>query len=91
MLSKIGKSFTKYVIINQGNKKQNFCEEKYNHGHNIMRIFDVLPNFPFTTSETKPDYWYIRAASRVAEHLKTLDLRKLGKFRIMSKPHGSIT
>ena len=28
----------------------------YNHGHNIMRIFDVLLNFPFTTSETKPDY-----------------------------------
>ena len=28
----------------------------YNHGHNILRIFDVLPNFPFTTSETKPDY-----------------------------------
>ena len=31
-----------------------FCY--YNHGHNIMRIFDVLPHFPFTTSETKPDY-----------------------------------
>ena len=30
--------------------------ENYNHGHNIMRIFDVLPNFPFTTSVTKPDY-----------------------------------
>ena len=28
----------------------------YNHGYNIMRIFDVLPNFPFTTSEKKPDY-----------------------------------
>ena len=28
----------------------------YNHGHNIMRIFDVLPNFPFTASDTKPDY-----------------------------------
>ena len=28
----------------------------YNHNHNIMRIFDVLPNFPLTTSETKPDY-----------------------------------
>ena len=27
-----------------------------NHGHNILRIFDVLPNLPFTTSETKPDY-----------------------------------
>ena len=28
----------------------------YNHDHNIMRIVDVLPNFPFTTSETEPDY-----------------------------------
>ena len=28
----------------------------YNHGHNIMRIFNVLPNFPFTRSEMKPDY-----------------------------------
>ena len=28
----------------------------YNHGHNIMRIFEVLPNFPFTRSERKPDY-----------------------------------
>ena len=27
---------------------------KCNHGHNILRIFDVLPNFPFTTSKTKP-------------------------------------
>ena len=27
----------------------------YNHGHNITKIFDVLPNFLFTTSETKPD------------------------------------
>ena len=28
----------------------------YDHGQNIMRIFNVLPNFPFTTSEMKPDY-----------------------------------
>ena len=28
----------------------------YNHGYNIMRIFYVLPKFPVTTSETKPDY-----------------------------------
>ena len=27
---------------------------KCNHGHNILRIFDVLTNFPFTTSKTKP-------------------------------------
>ena len=27
----------------------------YNHGHNHLRIF-VLTVFPFTTSETEPDY-----------------------------------
>ena len=30
--------------------------EIYNHFDNILRPFDVLPNFPFTTSETKRDY-----------------------------------
>ena len=29
----------------------------YNHGHNILRLFDILPNVPFTTSETKRDYY----------------------------------
>ena len=28
----------------------------YNHGNNIVGLFDVLPNFPFTVSETKRDY-----------------------------------
>ena len=28
----------------------------YNHGHNIVRLFDTLPNFLFTISETKRDY-----------------------------------
>ena len=27
----------------------------YNHGHNILRLFDTLPNFLFTASETKRD------------------------------------
>ena len=27
-------------------------DTSYNHFHNILRLFDVLPNFPFTTSET---------------------------------------
>ena len=26
----------------------------YNHFHNILRLFDVLPNFPLTTSKTIP-------------------------------------
>ena len=52
--------------------KENFAD---NHFYNTLRLFDVLPNFPFTTSETMGDYyfqtWYIRVASRVAERLKT--------------------
>ena len=32
------------------------AQKDYNYGHNIMSIFDVLPNFPFTTIERKPDY-----------------------------------
>ena len=27
----------------------------YNHFHNILRLFDLLPNFPFTTGETMGD------------------------------------
>ena len=28
----------------------------HNHGHNILRLFDTLPNVLFTTNETKRDY-----------------------------------
>ena len=28
-----------------------------NHFHNILRLFDVLPNFLFTTSEAICDYY----------------------------------
>ena len=34
----------------------------YNHFHNILRLFDVLPNLPLITSETMRNYylqtWY---------------------------------
>ena len=46
----------------------------YDQFHNILRLFDVLLNFPFTTSETMGDEdlstWYTRVASQVAERLK---------------------
>ena len=42
---------------------------------NSLRLFDVWPNFPFTTSETMGDCylqtWYVLVASRVAERIKT--------------------
>ena len=47
----------------------------HNQSHKILRLFDVLPNFSSTTSETMGDYqlerWYIPVASQVAERLKT--------------------
>ena len=45
-----------------------------NLGHNILRLFDILPNFYFATSKTKRDYqheiWYIRVATRAAKQLE---------------------
>ena len=29
----------------------------YNHFHNILRLFNVLPNSPFTTNEKMRDYY----------------------------------
>ena len=47
-----------------------------------MRLFDVSPNFPFTTSETMGDCYlltlYSRVASRIAERLA---LSPLGGLR----------
>ena len=31
--------------------------ETFNHFQNILRLFDVLTNFPFTASETMRDYY----------------------------------
>ena len=42
-----------------GEKKANISSfmRRYNHSQNILRLFDVLINFPFTTSETMRDYY----------------------------------
>ena len=54
---------------------QNWCVNFIYNQFHILRLSDVLPNFPFTTSETMGDYylqtWYIRVALRVAGQLKT--------------------
>ena len=41
------------MLIKTWKAKENFAD---NDGHNILRLFDVLPNFSFTTSERKSDY-----------------------------------
>ena len=45
----------------------------FNYCHNILRIFDVWPNFPFTRSETKRDTYELPH-----ELLSNLRLRILG-------------
>ena len=50
-------------------------KEIYNHVHKILRLFDVLPDFLFTTNETKCDYLWLTLQK--AKQLKlTLDLNK---------------
>ena len=34
-----------------------FADGSYSQFHNILKLFDVLPNFSFTTSETRCDYY----------------------------------
>ena len=52
--------------------KRNFEDNLF---HNIFRLFDVLPSFLSTKSETMRNYylqtWYVRVASRVPKRLKT--------------------
>ena len=48
-----------------------YAVANYNQLHSILRFFNVLQNFPFTTSETMGDNylrtWYKRVAWRVAK------------------------
>ena len=78
-------------MIKASKAKENFSD---NHFHNILRFFDVLPNFLSSTSEIMRDCylqtWYMRFASQVAERPKTYDIRKLESIRRVSKPHGMI-
>ena len=46
-------------------------KKSHNDFHNILRLFDALPNFHFSASETMRDYEH-RAASRFAKRLLTL-------------------
>ena len=76
-------------MLHHGPVGQVQSKESYNHFHNILRIFDVLPNYNFTTSETIGDY-YLKTWLPIASRVKTLDLRKLGNIRKMPKPQRMI-
>ena len=75
------------MLIKTYNAEDNFRD---NHFHSNLRLFDVLPIFLLSTSETMHHYylqiWYIRVVKR----LKPEDLRKLGKIRKVSKHHRMI-
>ena len=59
---------------------RNHCT--YNHGHNILRLFHVSPNSPFTTSETKGDYKH--GTYELPNHLRLRMLRNKETARSMS-------
>ena len=39
------------------NKNIKIKRKIFNHFHNILRLFDVLPNLPFNACETMGDYF----------------------------------
>ena len=76
------------LSINTQKAKGYFEDNQFD---NILRLFDVLPNFLFTKIKMIENYyleiWYIRVVSRVPEQLNAEELRKLGNIRQMSKVH----
>ena len=52
-----GKLPTHTGLIDDSLKEVIEIDGSYNQFHNILRLLDVLPNFPFTTSETMGDYY----------------------------------
>ena len=41
------------LLLNSKKEKESFADK---HGHNILRVFDILTKVPFTASEMKRDY-----------------------------------
>ena len=67
------------------------AEANYNQFYNNLRLFDILPNFPFTTSETMAIITYKYGIYELPNDLNDLpDLRKLGNIRKLSKLHRMI-
>ena len=50
----MGLQILKITVYSQSRKVRAYI---YNHFHNILRFFDVLQNFTFTTSETMREYY----------------------------------
>ena len=46
--------FLRYLAVHKDIKSKR--EFRDNLSHNTLRLFDVLPNFPFTIRETMGDY-----------------------------------
>ena len=64
----------------------------HNHGHNILRLFDTLRNFVFTTCEKSVIITNEHGTYEFPHELPNdLRLRKLGKIRTISKLHRILT
>ena len=58
----------------------------YNQFQNILRFFDVLPNFPFIASETMHDYYYKHGIYKLPHELPSnLRLTIVGNKEISGK------
>ena len=86
----INEQSSHYVLNKLGNQEIN----SHIHNINISRLFHVLTNFPFTTSETMRDYYYKHGIYKLPQELpndlRLKYLRKLGNIRKVSKLHKMV-
>ena len=76
-----------YFAVNKDMK----CKIKLCRDFEILRFFNVLPNFYSTAIQTLPDYWlqtwYTQNAAGVAERFKIQGLSKLENLKKVSQLH----
>ena len=59
-------------------------KENYNHSQNILRLFYLLVQFPFTSSETELDHYHYKLTVRVTLRI-VKRLRKQANFSKITK------
>ena len=57
------------LILSKQTFNFDFVSGIYNQFHNVLRLFDVLPNFPFTTSGTMSVITYKHGIYKLAHEL----------------------
>ena len=64
-------------------------QRDYNHGHNILELYNVLIQTQLTTSKTKRDIYYSKLGTYHAQMLRRMLMKKLPRVPYMPSTRRS--